>query len=38
MIQGILLGYVVSKKGKKSNLDKVEIIINLQPPTIVKRS
>ncbi len=33
MVWGILLGYVVSKKGKKPDLNKVEVIINLQPPT-----
>jgi hypothetical protein len=37
VVQGILLGYVVSKKGKEPKLDKVEIVINLQPPTIVKQ-
>ncbi len=29
VVQSILLGYVVSKKGKKLDLDKVEIIVNL---------
>jgi len=33
MVQGILLGYVVTKKGKELDLDKVEVIVNLQPPT-----
>jgi hypothetical protein len=37
MVQGILLGYVVSKKGKELDPDKVEVIVNLQPPTIVKQ-
>jgi hypothetical protein len=37
MIRGILLGYVVSKKGKDSNLDKVKVIVNLQPPTTIKQ-
>jgi hypothetical protein len=29
MVQGILLGYVVYKKGKEPDPDKVEIIVNL---------
>jgi hypothetical protein len=29
MVRGILLGYVVSKKGKEPNPDKVEVIVNL---------
>jgi hypothetical protein len=37
MVRGILLGYVVSKKGKKLDLDEVEVIVNLQPPTTVKQ-
>ncbi len=36
MVQGIYLGYVVFKKGKKPYPDKVEIIVNLQPPTTFK--
>jgi hypothetical protein len=37
MVQGILLGYVVTKKGKELDPDKVEVIVNLQPPTRVKQ-
>jgi hypothetical protein len=37
MVRGILLGYVISKKGKEPNPNKVEVIVNLQPPTIVKQ-
>jgi hypothetical protein len=37
VVRGILLGYVVSKKGKEPNPDKVEVIVNLQPPTTVKQ-
>jgi hypothetical protein len=37
VVQGVLLGYVVFKKGKKLDPNKVEVIINLQPPTIVKQ-
>jgi hypothetical protein len=31
------LGYVVSKKGKEPDPNKVEIIVNLQLPTTVKQ-
>jgi len=37
VVQSILLGYVVSKKGKELDLHKVEVIVNLQPPTTVKQ-
>jgi hypothetical protein len=37
VVRGILLGYVVSKKGKEPDPDKVEVIVNLQPPTTVKQ-
>jgi len=37
VVRGILLGYVVSKKGKEPDPDKVEVIVNLQPPTMVKQ-
>jgi hypothetical protein len=37
MVRGILLSYVISKKGKEPNFDKVEVIANLQPLTIVKQ-
>jgi hypothetical protein len=37
VVWSTLLGYVISKKGKEPNLNKVELIINLQPPTIVKQ-
>jgi hypothetical protein len=37
VVRSILLGYVVFKKGKEPNLDKVKVIVNLQPPTMVKQ-
>jgi len=34
--KGVLLGYVVSKDGKRADLEKVEIIVNLSTPKDVK--
>ena len=34
--KGVLLGYVVSKAGKEPDPEKVEVILNLEPPTSVK--
>jgi hypothetical protein len=31
-------GLCCFEKGKESNVDKVEVIVNLQPPTTIKRS
>jgi RNase H-like domain found in reverse transcriptase/Integrase core domain/Integrase zinc binding domain len=34
--KGVLLGYVVSKAGKEPDPEKVEVILNLEPPTTIK--
>jgi hypothetical protein len=34
--RGVLLGHVVSQKGKEPDPEKIEVIVNLQPPTDVK--
>ncbi len=36
MERGVLLGHTVSQKGKEPNPEKIEVIINLQPPSDVK--
>jgi hypothetical protein len=33
---GVLLGHVVSQKGKEPNLKRIKVIVNLQPPNDVK--
>jgi hypothetical protein len=33
---GVLLGHVVSQKGKEPDPEKIEVIVNLQPPSDVK--
>ncbi len=33
---GVLLGHVVSQKGKEPNPEKIEVIVNLQPPSDVE--
>jgi hypothetical protein len=34
--RGVLLGHVVSQKGKEPDPEKIEVIVNLQPPSDVK--
>ncbi len=34
--RGVLLGHVVSQKGKEPNPKKIKVIVNLQPPNDVK--
>ncbi len=33
--RGVLLGHVVSQKGKELDPEKIEVIVNLQPPNDV---
>ncbi len=34
--RGVLLGHVVSQKGKEPNPKTIKVIVNLQPPNDVK--
>jgi hypothetical protein len=36
VIRGVLLGYIVSAKGKEPDPEKVDVIVNLKPPTDIK--
>ena len=36
VVRGVLLGHIVSEAGIEPDLEKVEVINNLKPPTIVK--